>query len=373
MVARRLRMGLIGGGPGSFIGPVHRIAAELDREIELVAGAFSSSAEKSKIAGETYRIDPARAYPDIATMLASEAAREDGIDFVAITTPNHMHLPAAKAALEAGIAVICDKPATTTLAQAHELAAIIEKSGKPFALTYTYSGYPLVREARARIAAGALGKIRKVAVEYPQGWLSKPASGKQAEWRGDPSRSGVGGCIADIGVHAFHLAEFITGLRVTQLLADLGTVVEGRAVDDDCQMFLRFDNGARGSLLASQIAVGERNGLSIRIYGEKAALRWRQEDPNMLWIFHDDGRSELVQAGDPALGADAQWASRTPGGHPEGYLEAFANLYRDFARLLRGEEGALIPGIEDGLRGMALIESAVAASAAGAGWVDFTV
>jgi predicted dehydrogenase len=373
MNSRRLRMGLIGGGPGSFIGPVHRLAAEMDREIELVAGAFSSSAEKSKAAGEAYRIDPARAYPDIATMLSAEAARADGIDFVAITTPNHMHLPAAKAALEAGLAVICDKPATTTLAQAHELAAIVERTGKPFALTYTYSGYPLVREARARIAAGALGQIRKVVVEYPQGWLAKPATGKQAEWRGDPARSGVGGCIADIGVHAFHLAEFITGLQVTQILPDLGIVVPDRLVDDDCQMFLRFDNGARGALLASQISVGERNGLTIRIYGETGGLRWRQEEPNQLWLYHDTGRSELIQAGDPDLGPDAVAATRTPGGHPEGYLEAFANLYRDFAKLLRGQQGALIPGIADGLRGMALIETAVHASAASAGWVDLTV
>jgi len=373
MTLRRLRMGMIGGGPGAFIGPVHRIAAEMDREIELVAGAFSSDAARSRAAGESYHIDPSRAYANIEAMLAAESARGDGMDFVAITTPNHMHLPAAKAALEAGFAVICDKPATTTLAQAHELAQIVERSGKPFGLTYTYSGYPLVREARSRIAAGALGAIRKVMVEYPQGWLAKPDTGKQAEWRGDPARSGVGGCIADIGVHAFHLAEFVTGLRVSQILADLGTVVPGRLVDDDCQMFLRFQNGARGALLASQISVGERNGLSLRVYGEKAGLRWRQEEPNALWLFHEDGRSELVQAGDPGLGPDAVAASRTPGGHPEGYLEAFANLYRDFARLLRGQDGALIPGIADGLRGMALIETAVSASAAQAGWVDFTV
>lgn len=373
MASRRLRMGLIGGGPGSFIGPVHRLAAEMDREIELVAGAFSSNAEKSRAAGESYRIDPARAYPDIAAMIAGEAARADGIDFVAITTPNHVHLPAAKLALEAGLAVICDKPATATLAEARELAAIVARAGRPFALTYTYSGYPLVREARARIAAGALGAIRKVVVEYPQGWLAKPDTGKQADWRGDPARSGIGGCVADIGVHAFHLAEFVTGLRVTRLLADLGTIVPGRLVDDDCQILLRFENGARGALLASQIAVGERNGLTLRVYGEKAGLRWRQEEPNHLWLFHDDGRSELVQAGDPDLGEDARRATRTPGGHPEGYLEAFANLYRDFAHLLRGENAALLPGIAEGLRGMALIETAVHTSADGAGWVDFVV
>jgi predicted dehydrogenase len=370
---RRFRMGLIGGGPGAFIGPVHRLAAEMDREIELVAGAFSSDPARSRAAGEAYRIDPARAYPDISMMLAAETSRADGIDFVAITTPNHLHFPAARATLEAGIAVICDKPATTTLAEARELAAIIARSGRPFALTYTYSGYPLVREARARIAAGALGTIRKVLVEYPQGWLAQPDIGKQAEWRGDPARSGVGGCIADIGVHAFHLAEFVTGLQVVQLLADLGTVVPGRLVDDDCQILLRFDNAARGALLASQISTGERNGLTLRVYGEMSGLTWRQEAPNHLWIYHADGRSELVQAGDPGLGEDARRASRTPGGHPEGYLEAFANLYRDFASLLRGAGGALLPGIDAGLRGMALIETAVRASAEGDGWVDFTV
>lgn len=366
-------MALIGGGPGSFIGPVHRIAAEMDREIELVAGAFSSNAERSRDAGDSYRIDPTRAYPDIATLLSQEALRDDGIDFVAITTPNHMHLPMAKAALQAGIAVICDKPATTTLAEAHELAAAIDQSGKPFGLTYTYSGYPLVREARARIAQGALGNIRKIIVEYPQGWLAKAETGKQAEWRADPARSGVGGCIADIGVHAFQLAEFVTGLRVTRLLADLGTVVPGRMVDDDCQILLRFSNGARGCLLASQIALGERNGLSLRVYGDKASLRWQQEQPNMLWLFHDNGRSEIVQAGDPGLGADAMAGTRVPGGHPEGYLEAFANLYRDFAGLVRGEQGSLIPGIEDGIRSMAFIETAFTASADEAGWVDLAV
>jgi predicted dehydrogenase len=370
---RRLRMGLIGGGPGAFIGPVHRLAAEMDREIELVAGCFSSDPARSCAAGAGYRIDPARAYPDIATMLAAETARADGIDFVAITTPNHLHFPAAKAALEAGLAVICDKPATTTLAEARRLAAIIAHSGRPFALTYTYSGYPLVREARARIAAGALGTIRKVMVDYPQGWLAQPDTGKQAEWRGDPARAGAGGCIADIGVHAFHLAEFVTGLQVVKILADLGTVVPGRLVDDDCQILLRFGNAARGALLASQISTGERNGLALRVYGEAGGLTWRQEAPNQLWLHHRDGRTELVQAGDPGLGAAAQRATRTPGGHPEGYLEAFANLYRDFAALLRGEGGGLIPGIDAGLRGMALIETALRASAAGAGWVDFTV
>ncbi|MBT0670913.1 Gfo/Idh/MocA family oxidoreductase [Novosphingobium profundi] len=367
----RLRMGLVGGGPGSFIGPVHRLAAEMDREIELVAGAFSSDAARSRLAGSAYGIDPDRAYPDLATMLAREAERDDGIDFVAVTTPNFHHLPAVRAALAAGVAVICDKPATATLEEAREMARLVAESGVPFALTYTYSGYPLVREARSRIAAGELGAIRKVLVEYPQGWLAGEAAGKQAEWRLDPARAGLGGCIADIGVHAFQLAEFVTGLTVSELLADLGAVVPGRVLDDDCQILLRFANGARGCLLASQISVGERNGLRLRVYGEKAGLDWKQECPNELRLMHLDGRTELIQAGDAALGPAALAASRTPGGHPEGYLEAFANLYRDFARMLRGEEGALVPGMADGLRGMQLIDTAVRASRENLGWVAF--
>ncbi|WP_225206075.1 Gfo/Idh/MocA family protein [Novosphingobium huizhouense] len=366
---RRLRLGMIGGGPGAFIGPVHRIAAELDREIALVAGAFSSSAERSRIAGETYGIDVARAYPDVATMLREEAQREDGIDFVSIVSPNHHHLPAARAALEAGVPVMCDKPVTATLAEARELAALAQAAGLPFGVTYTYSGYPLVREARARIAAGELGTIRKVVVEYPQGWLAGPAQGKQAEWRVDPARAGLGGCIGDIGVHAFHLAEFVTGLRVESLLSDLGAVVPGRLLDDDCAILLRFDNGARGVLLASQIEVGELNGLRIRIYGEKAGLAWKQEEPNALTIAGLDGSSRTIRAGTGLLGPDATAATRTPGGHPEGYLEAFANLYRDFAALLRGEAAPLLPGMADGLRGMAFIDTAVSASRDNAGWV----
>lgn len=367
----RLRMGMVGGGPGSFIGPVHRIAAELDREIELVAGAFSSDPARSRAAGESYRIDGARAYPDLDTMLREEAKRSDGIDFVAVTTPNFHHLPAVRAALAWGLPVICDKPATATLAEAEEMARLVHDAGLPFALTYTYSGYPLAREARARVAAGAIGAVRKVVVEYPQGWLAGEAAGKQAEWRVDPSRAGAGGCIADIGVHAFHLAEFVTGLRVTRILADLGAVVPSRLLDDDCQILLRFENGARGALLASQISVGERNGLRIRVYGDAGGLDWKQENPNVLVLHHIDGRTELIQAGDASLGVDAVAGSRTPGGHPEGYLEAFANIYRDFARQLRGEPGSLVPGMEDGLRGMRLIDLAVRASAENSGWIDF--
>ena len=371
-MTRRLRMGMMGGGPGAFIGPIHRIAAELDREIELVAGVFSSDAARSRVAGETYGIDPARAYPDLASMLTQELGRDDPIDFVTIVSPNHHHFPAARATLAAGIPVMSDKPLTATLEEARELAVLAEAAGLPFGVTYTYSGYPLVREARARIATGQIGNIRKVVVEYPQGWLAGEASGKQAEWRVDPAKAGIGGCIADIGVHAFHLAEFMTGLRVSEILADLGAVGAGRVLDDDCSVLLRFENGARGVLLASQIEVGERNGLRIRLYGDKGGLCWQQEQPNSLTITHIDGRTEIFHAGSDLLGPDARARTRTPVGHPEGYLEAFANLYRDFADQLRGNPAPLLPGIHDGLRGMAFIATAVAASRDRAGWVPLT-
>ena len=370
---KRLRMAMIGGGPGAFIGPVHRIAAELDREIELVAGVFSADPARSRAGGEAYGLDPARAYGTLADMFTAERARKDGAEFVAVVTPNHDHLPSALAALASGFPVLSDKPMTATLDEARELAVAVEAAGLPFALTYTYSGYPLVREARARIAAGALGTVRKVVVQYPQGWLAGPATGKQAEWRVDPARAGAGGCIGDIGVHAFHLAEFVTGLRVTELLADLGSVVPGRALDDDCTVLLRFENNARGVLLASQIEVGELNGLTIRIYGEHGGMIWRQEEPNSLTLHHADGRSEVIRAGTGLLGPDAARRTRTPGGHPEGYLEAFANLYRDFAEVLRGGEAPLLPGAAEGLRSMAFIDTAVRASAARAGWTPLSL
>lgn len=363
---------MIGGGPGAFIGPVHRFAAEMDRQIELVAGVFSSNAERSRAAAGDYLIDPARAYGSLEEMFAAEQAREDGIDFVSVVTPNHNHLPSSRAALQAGLPVLCDKPATATLAEARELAGVVAETGLPFALTHTYTGYPLVREMKARIAAGEIGTLRKVVVEYPQGWLARPAEGKQAEWRVDPARAGAGGCIGDIGTHAFNLAEFATGQRVTRLLADLGAVVPGRSLDDDVAVLLRFENGARGVLLASQIEMGELNGLRIRVYGDKAGMRWRQEDPNRLEILHEDGRHEIINAGTGVLGPDATARTRTPSGHPEGYLEAFANIYRDFADALRGEPAPMLQGIDEGVRGMAFIETAVAASADEAGWVDLT-
>jgi len=371
---QRIRMGLIGGGPGSFIGAVHRLAAEMDRQIELVAGAFSSDPGRSREAGRTYGIDPDRAYPSYEALIAGERERGDGIDFVAIVTPNHLHLPAASAALAAGIAVMSDKPLTATFDQARELARIVGSSDAPFRLTYTYTGYPLVREARRLVRDGVLGKVRKVIVEYSQGWLAEPIEqqgSKQAEWRSDPKRSGEGGCVADIGVHAFNLAEFVTGQRVERLCADLNRIVEGRQLDDDCNILLRFDNGAPGALIASQIAVGDHNGLVLRVYGENAALHWRQEQPNSLRINRRDGRGEIIEAGTGLLGADARAATRVPPGHPEGYLEAFANLYRDFAALMRGEgDASLVPGIEDGLRGMEFIHRAVVSSRAGSAWME---
>lgn len=371
MSDRRIRMGLVGGGPGSFIGAIHRYAAELDREFELVAGAFSRHPETSAAGAAVYRLPSERAYSSLDAMIAAERARSDGVEMLVVATPNHHHATAVTAALANGLAVMCDKPLTGTLAEARQLEQAVRAASAPLAVSYTYSGYPLAREARARVAAGAIGTVRKVVVEYPQGWLAGADDSKQAAWRLDPAAAGDGGCIADIGVHAFHLAEFVTGLKVVRLLADLAAVVPGRALDDDCQLLLRFDNGARGALLASQICVGERNGLRLRVYGDRGGLDWAQENPNRLWLYHADGRTELIQAADANLSPAAQASTRTPGGHPEGYLEAFANLYRDFARKIRGEESPLLPGIDDAMRGMTLIDLAVKASREERGWVDF--
>lgn len=381
--ARKLRMGLVGGGPGAFIGPVHRIAAELDGRIELVAGAFSSSPEKSKAAGASYRIDPARAYASYDEMFAREPQRADGIDFVVIATPNNTHLPIAKAALAAGIPVVSDKPATATYDEVLQLERAVQSSGLPYALTHTYAGYALVRDARAICAAGELGVIRKVAVEYLQGWLSQPLEAmgqKQAGWRVDPNVSGPGGCIGDIGTHAFHLVEFITGLHVTALHATLRSVLVGRQVDDDCTALLKLSNGAGleagGVLMASQIAAGEGNGLRIRIYGEKASLHWAQETPNTLHIRRNSGPDETRHAGMHYLHPDAVHVTRLPGGHPEGYLEAFAVLYREFAdwleawRATKADAPATLPGIRAGVRGMRFIERALESNKRGE-WVDF--
>lgn len=377
---RKLRMGLVGGGPGAFIGPVHRIAAELDGKIELAAGAFSHSAERSREAGIAFGIDPERAYPDYRTMIETERKRPDGIDFIVITTPNHLHLSVALAALEAGVPVMSDKPATATYTEALELEAAVEKSGLPYGLTHTYAGYGMVREARALCAAGKLGTIRKVAVEYFQGWLTRPletTGHKQAAWRSDPARSGLGGSIGDIGTHAFHLLEYVSGLQVTAINATLRTVVPGRKLDDDCNAFLRLNNGAAGTLACSQVAAGELNELRLRIYGETASIEWRQQDPNRLIVKRLDGPEEIHHAAAGYLGKDALAVVRVPSGHPEGYLEAFAVLYREFADgLVAWKQGnahplpPTLPGITAGVRGMRFIERVIESNRI-EGWVDF--
>ena len=377
---RKLCMGMVGGGPGAFIGPVHRIAAELDGRIELVAGAFSQSAERSREAGKVFHIDPARAYSNYREMIDAERKRPDSIDFVAIVTPNHLHLPVALAALEAGIPVISDKPLTATYEEALKLEAAVKEAGLPYGLTHTYAGYQMVREARAICAAGKLGKIRKVAVEYFQGWLSRPietTGHKQAEWRSDPARSGPGGAIGDIGTHAFHLLEYVSGLEVTAINATLRSVVPGRKLDDDCNAFVRMSNGAAGTLACSQVAAGEMNELLLRIYGEDGSIEWRQQDPNRLTVKWLDKPEETYHAAASYLGSDARAVARTPAGHPEGYLEAFAVLYREFAdALIVWKEGkgsslpATLPGIRSGVRGMRFIECAIESNRS-EGWVDF--
>jgi len=377
---RKLRMGMVGGGPGAFIGPVHRIAAELDGDIELVAGAFSQSPERSSAAGESYKLDPARAYPTWQEMIESERRRPDPIDFVAIVTPNHLHLPVAEAALQAGFPVMSDKPATATYAEAVSLEKTVAETKLPYALTHTYAGYSLVREAREICESGELGSIRKVVVEYLQGWLSRPiehSGQKQAEWRADPARSGPGGCSADIGVHAFHLIEYITGLQATQISASLLSVVPGRLVDDDCTALLRFNNGATGSIVASQIAAGEGNGFRIRIYGEAGSLDWKQEDPNRLRLKWLDAPEEIRHASGNYLGESARAVTRLPGGHPEGYLEAFAVLYREFAASLAAWRAGktdpippTLPGISAAVRGMRFIDRAIESSRQKS-WLEF--
>lgn len=353
-------MGLAGGGPGSFIGPVHVMAAQLDGRIALTGGVFSRNAGKSAEAAAAYGVT---AWPSIDAMLSSGA-----VDFICVATPNDSHYAIARVALNAGIHVMSDKPATLTLAEAHALYADVKASRAHYGLTHTYTGYPLIRDARAIVAAGRLGAIRKVVVEYSQGWLTQPLHNKQADWRTDPSKSGLGGCSGDIGTHAFQLAEFVTGLRTTELFGDLAAVVPGRRLDDDCNLLLRYANGARGVLIASQIAAGDRNGLRLRVYGENGGLDWRQENPNTLTLNWHDGLTEVRHAGSSYLAAGAQSATRLPAGHPEGYIEAFANLYRDFALQIEGGQistaaPSLVPGIVDAVRGMAFVAVAVQSSA----------
>ncbi|TLD70016.1 Gfo/Idh/MocA family oxidoreductase [Phragmitibacter flavus] len=380
-MSRKIRYGMIGGGRGAFIGGVHRIAANIDGQIELVCGAFSSDPQRSKDSGADFFLSADRCYGSFEEMITKEAAlpADQRMDFVSIVTPNHVHFPAAKAALEGGFHVLSDKPATLNLEEAKALAEIVEKSGKLYGLTHNYTGYPMVKQAREMVSSGQLGKIRKVVVEYPQGWLATriEASGqKQAEWRTDPKRSGAAGCIGDIGTHAENLAEYITGLKISELAADITSFVEGRQLDDDGNVLLRFDNGAKGILHASQISVGEENNLNIRIYGEKGGLEWRQQEPNTLLAKWNDQPTQIYRTASGYLCQAAAAAGRIPGGHPEGYLEAFANIYRNFAAHVRSEIDGTAPDanvldypkIEDGVRGMAFIEAVVQSSAENAAW-----
>ncbi|MBV9655339.1 MAG: Gfo/Idh/MocA family oxidoreductase [Acetobacteraceae bacterium] len=378
---RRLRLGMVGGGQGAFIGAVHRYAARLDDCYELVAGAFASTRERSLASAPALGVPEDRTYGSFAEMAAAEAARADGIQVVSIVTPNHLHYPAAKAFLEAGIHVICDKPLTTGLADANALANVVDQSGRVFVLTHNYTGYPMVRQARAMVEAGELGRIRTVQVEYAQDWLTtrlETEGQKQAEWRSDPVRSGPGGCIADIGTHAHNLARFVTGLEVEALCADLARFVEGRVLDDNVQVLLRFRGGARGALWASQVAPGNENALRLRVYGEKGGLAWSQENPNHLRFAPYGDAPRSITRGGPGAGPAAAHATRIPAGHPEGYLEGFATIYGDAAELIwasiEGREpearARLAPTVRDGMRGVELIEAAVASSAAGAVWVD---
>ncbi len=374
-----IRLGMVGGGEGAFIGAVHRMAARLDGHYRLVAGALSSTPEKALRSGAALGLDPARVYADFAQMAKREARLKDGIEAVAIVTPNHMHAPVARAFLKAGVHVICDKPLTRTLKEARSLAAAAEQSGRVFCVTHNYTGYPMVRQARAMVAAGELGEIRVVQVEYPQDWLTtdlESSGQKQAAWRTDPARSGDGGCIGDIGTHAYNLADFVTGVAVKELSADLTTFVAGRRVDDHVQILLRYANGARGMLWASQVAPGNENNLKLRVYGTKGGLEWRQEEPNTL-IFSPFGEApRRITRGSGAAGPAAALVTRIPGGHPEGYLEAFATIYTEAALAIRAARAgaaapaqALFPTVADGVKGVAFIEAAIASSRANGKWV----
>ncbi len=377
---------MVGGGRGAFIGAVHRIAAAIDQQIELVCGAFSSDPERSKASGADFFLPAERCYGTFQEMIEKEKALPAGerMDFVAIVTPNHMHFPPAKLALENGFHVLSDKPACFDLAESKALEEVVKASGRLYGLTHNYTGYPLVKEARDMIKAGKLGKIRKVVVEYPQGWLATrlEASGqKQAGWRTDPSQSGAGGCVGDIGTHAENLAEYITGLKISELAADITSFVEGRLLDDDVNVLLRFDNGAKGILHSSQISVGEENNLNIRVYGEIGGIEWHQREPNTMLVKWLDQPMQVYRTANGYLGKNAASASRTPPAHPEGYLEAFANIYKNFANHIRAfetgttpDEVALdYPKIEDGIRGMAFIEAVVASSKGNAAWTRLDV
>lgn len=374
----RLRLGMVGGGRDAFIGAVHRIAARIDDQYELVAGCFSSNPEKALASAQDLGV--ARAYTSFAEMAAKEARRKDGIDAVAIVTPNHMHAPVALQFLKRGIHVISDKPLTATLPEAKRLAKAAEASGVVFALTHNYTGYPMIRQAKAMITNGELGDLRLVNVEYVQDWLTEPVDNKQADWRTDPARSGAGGSTGDIGTHAFNLANFVSGLTLDQLAADLTAFVPGRRVDDNGHVLMRYQGGAKGMLWCSQVAPGNENGLRLRIYGTKGGLEWAQEDPNYLWYTPFGQPKRLITRGGAGSGPDAARVSRVPPGHPEGYLEGFATIYTEAARAIRAAksgtpvpEGTTFPGLKEGLEGVAFVDACVRSSARNGAWVTLNL
>lgn len=373
----RLRLGMVGGGQGAFIGGVHRIAARLDGQWDLVAGALSSDAARAHASAAELGIAADRSYSSFEEMAKTEAARDDGIDAVAIVTPNHMHAGPAVAFLKAGIHVICDKPLAATMEEAQEIAQAAETSGALFFLTHNYTAYPQIRQARQMVAEGALGDIRVVQVEYAQDWLTEPADNKQADWRTDPARSGAGGCVGDIGTHAYNLACFVTGLKADSLAADLQAFVEGRQVDDNVHVMLRFAGGARGMLWASQVAVGNENGLRLRVHGTRGGIEWAQENPNQMTYTHFGEPKQILTRGGAGANAAGLAPTRIPPGHPEGYLEGFATLYSEAAEAIRMAKNAtgqatLVPGIEDGLAGMRFIAGCIASSRNNAAWVALT-
>ena len=381
MKNRKIRMGMVGGGRGAFIGAVHRMAAAIDGEIELVCGAFSSNPKKSKLSGQDLYLPADRVYGSYEEMIKKEKALPEGerMDFVSIVTPNHVHYGPAKMALENGFHVVCDKPVCFNLKEAKSLQKIVKKTGLIFALTHNYTGYPMVKQARMMVAKGKIGKIRKIVVAYPQGWLStklEDSDQKQAAWRTDPKRSGIAGAMGDIGTHAENLAEYISGLQIKKICADLSSLVPGRQLDDDGNVLLEFENGAKGILYASQISAGEENNLHINIYGTKAGLEWRQMEPNSLIVKWLDKPMEILRTGVGKLYPEAQEHTRIPAGHPEGYLEAFGNIYRNFAKCVRarlnGKKPKAIytdfPGIDDGVRGMLFIEKVVASGKSKQKW-----
>jgi predicted dehydrogenase len=382
----RLRLGMIGGGQGAFIGAVHRIAARIDDEYELVCGAFSSNAENSRESGLMLGISPDRTYSTYGELIEKEKQlpANERVEVISIVTPNHLHFDPTKKALENGFHVILDKPMTFSLAEAKELDKVVKASGNLFCLTHTYTGYPMVKEAKQLIKSGKLGAIRKIYVEYPQGWLSgflEGSDNKQAAWRTDPGKSGIAGAMGDIGTHAFNLAEYVSGLEVTRLCADINIVVEGRKLDDDGGVLLKFNNGASGVLTATQIAAGEENNIKIRVYGENGGLEWQQADANSLVLKYNDKPAETWRTGGSYTNSFASHNTRTPAGHPEGYLEAFANLYRNFALTIKaGKEGKQpekewldYPGINEGVRGMAFIENVIASGKSEKKWTEFLI